>query len=66
MIVPGAGPDDSATIARRLQTALADRAPASVGVACFPTDGADREELQRAADAELYAGKRGRPRGRSS
>jgi HD-GYP domain-containing protein (c-di-GMP phosphodiesterase class II) len=26
----------------------------------FPTDGADREELQRAADAKLYAGKRGR------
>jgi diguanylate cyclase (GGDEF)-like protein len=60
VIVPGAGPDDSATIARRLQTALATRAPTSVGVACFPTDGADRDELQRSADAKLYAGKRGR------
>ena len=47
IVVPGAGPDDSAAIAGRVQKALADRAPSSVGVACFPTDGADREELQR-------------------
>ena len=60
VIAPGAGPDDSTTIARRLQTALATRAPSSVGVACFPTDGADRDELQRSADTKLYAGKRGR------
>jgi HD-GYP domain-containing protein (c-di-GMP phosphodiesterase class II) len=60
VIVPGAGPDDSTAIARRLQTALAARAPTSVGVACFPTDGADRDELQRSADTKLYAGKRGR------
>ena len=60
VIVPGAGPDDSAAIARRLQNALATRAPTSVGVACFPTDGADRDELQRSADTKLYAGKRGR------
>src|SRR5919109_1346981 len=59
--VPGAGPDDSMTVAKRLQEALSDRAPASIGVACFPTDGADREELQRSADIGLYAGKRDRP-----
>jgi diguanylate cyclase (GGDEF)-like protein len=62
IVVPGAGPDDSAVIASRLQKALGDRAPSSVGVACFPTDGADREELQRAADGGLYVGKRGRTR----
>jgi diguanylate cyclase (GGDEF)-like protein len=60
IVVPGAGPDDSSLIAGRVQKALADRAPSSVGVACFPTDGADREELQRAADSGLYVGKRGR------
>jgi diguanylate cyclase (GGDEF)-like protein/putative nucleotidyltransferase with HDIG domain len=60
VIVPGAGPDDSATVAGRIQRALEARAPASVGVAVFPTDGADREELQRSADAKLYVGKRGR------
>jgi HD-GYP domain-containing protein (c-di-GMP phosphodiesterase class II) len=60
VIVPGAGPDDSATVARRIQHALEARAPASTGVAVFPADGADRDELQRSADAQLYAGKRGR------
>ena len=60
VVVPGAGPDDSATVAGRLKKALADRAPASVGVACFPSDGADLDELQRSADAQLYEGKRGR------
>jgi diguanylate cyclase (GGDEF)-like protein len=60
VVVPGAGPDDSSTVAGRLQAALADRAPASFGVACFPTDGADLDELHRSADAQLYAGKRGR------
>jgi diguanylate cyclase (GGDEF)-like protein len=59
--VPGAGPDDSMVVAKRLQKGLSDRAPTSIGVACFPTDGADREELQRSADVQLYAGKRERP-----
>jgi len=59
-LVPGAGPDDCAMIASRLHEAFADRTPASVGLACFPADGADRDELQRSADADLYAGKRGR------
>ena len=60
VVLPGAGPDDSSAVAGRLQKALEDRAPSSVGVACFPSDGADLDELQRSADAELYAGKRGR------
>ena len=60
VIVPGAGPDDSAVVAGRIQRALEARAPASAGVAVFPTDGADRDELQRSADAKLYVGKRGR------
>jgi diguanylate cyclase (GGDEF)-like protein len=60
VIVPGAGPDDCAIVAGRIREALDPRAPASTGVAVFPTDGADRDELQRSADAKLYAGKRGR------
>jgi diguanylate cyclase (GGDEF)-like protein len=60
VLVSGAGPDDTAVIAGRIRQALATRAPASVGVACFPTDGADQDELQRSADLKLYAGKRGR------
>src|SRR6185295_2524200 len=57
IVVPGAGPDDTAVLAGRVQKGPAGRAPSSVGVACFPPDGADREELQRAADARLYVGK---------
>jgi diguanylate cyclase (GGDEF)-like protein len=60
VVVPGAGPDDSAAVAGRIQTALVERAPASFGVACFPTDGADLDELHRSADGQLHAGKRGR------
>ena len=60
VIVPGAGPDDTGAVARRIVRALEPRAPASAGVAVFPADGADGDELQRAADAKLYAGKRGR------
>ena len=60
VIAPGAGPDDATVIGTRLKAALAPGAPASIGVACFPTDGADRDELQRSADLKLYAGKRGR------
>jgi HD-GYP domain-containing protein (c-di-GMP phosphodiesterase class II) len=61
VLAPGAGPDDSAVVAERIKTALEPRAPASAGVAVFPADGTDRDELQRSADAHLYAGKRGRP-----
>jgi diguanylate cyclase (GGDEF)-like protein len=59
VILPGAGPEDSEVVAGRIRQALASQAPASTGVAVFPADGADREELQRSADAKLYAGKRG-------
>ena len=40
--------------------ALAERAPASAGVALFPADGADQEDLHRVADANLYERKHGR------
>ena len=56
VVVPGAGPDDTAAVARRLRDSIADRVPASVGVACFPADGVDREELERFADRDLDVG----------
>jgi diguanylate cyclase (GGDEF)-like protein len=60
VLLPGAGRQDTATVAYRLRKALAERAPASAGLACFPADGADRDELQRHADDELRTGKQGR------
>ena len=46
--------------ATRVAEALSERAPASLGLAIFPDDGADLEELARSADARLYASRRGR------
>jgi diguanylate cyclase (GGDEF)-like protein len=52
---------DAALTARRLRQALAGRIGATTGVACFPADGATREELHQHADADLYSAKRARP-----
>jgi len=64
IVAPGAGRDDSAAIARRLRDALGERAPASAGVACFPADGVDRDELERHAERELDLPGVGNNRGR--
>ena len=53
------GSDPYAAVERVLD-ALDERAPASAGVAIFPADGADQEELHRVADASLYERKHGR------
>jgi diguanylate cyclase (GGDEF)-like protein len=60
VLLPEAGRQDTATVAYRLRKALAEQAPASAGLACFPADGTDRDELQRHADDELRSGKQGR------
>ena len=60
LIVPGAARPEALTLAGRLNSVLAGQAPSSLGIACYPTDGTDSDELQRHADAELYAAKDGR------
>jgi diguanylate cyclase (GGDEF)-like protein len=60
IILPGAAPSDTVRVAERLHQAMSERAPASIGMACFPTDGADQNELMRRADNELYSKKHGR------
>jgi diguanylate cyclase (GGDEF)-like protein len=60
ILLPGAGPLQSREVAQRVRDALAERAPACAGVASFPGSGSDRDTLQRAADADLYAAKHGR------
>jgi diguanylate cyclase (GGDEF)-like protein len=60
ILLPGAGPLESREVAQRVRHALAERAPACAGVASFPSSGSDRDTLQRAADADLYAAKHGR------
>ena len=65
VLLPGASRGNAEEVADRVRYALAERAPASVGVATFPMDGADAEELHRAADIELYERKSSRPGRRS-
>jgi diguanylate cyclase (GGDEF)-like protein len=60
LILPEAGQADALATAARVREALYERAPASMGIAAFPADGANVEELVRRADAALYAQKHGR------
>jgi diguanylate cyclase (GGDEF)-like protein/PAS domain S-box-containing protein len=52
--------DSAGESAERIQRALRERAPASLGVAIFPDDGTDLELLCRRADARLYASREAR------
>jgi diguanylate cyclase (GGDEF)-like protein len=60
-------PAEAVEISARMSEALAARAPCSIGVASFPMDGTELEELMREADGRLYASRHGRPEpGRTS
>jgi HD-GYP domain-containing protein (c-di-GMP phosphodiesterase class II) len=54
ILLPGASRGNAHEVADRVRYALSERAPASIGIASFPIDGADAEELHRVADSELY------------
>jgi diguanylate cyclase (GGDEF)-like protein len=60
VIVPGAGRAEAAEVAARLRDALGERVSVSTGIASFPLDGTEREELHRRADHDLYSAKHGR------
>jgi diguanylate cyclase (GGDEF)-like protein/PAS domain S-box-containing protein len=55
VLLPEIEADQARVIANRISDALAERAPASLGLAVFPNDGADIEELTHRADMRLYA-----------
>jgi diguanylate cyclase (GGDEF)-like protein len=57
ILLPGASRGNAMEVADRVRYALTERAPASIGIAVFPIDGSESEELHRRADAELYAQK---------
>jgi diguanylate cyclase (GGDEF)-like protein len=54
ILLPGASRGNAREVADRLRYALTERAPASIGMATFPMDGSNQDELHRAADTELY------------
>jgi diguanylate cyclase (GGDEF)-like protein len=60
VLLGGAGHTDAELVAERVCESLGSRISCTVGLACFPTDGADREELMQAADAVLIEAKQGR------
>jgi diguanylate cyclase (GGDEF)-like protein len=60
VLLPGASRGNADEVADRVRYALTERAPASIGIAVYPVDGADPEELHRRADTELYTQKGGR------
>jgi diguanylate cyclase (GGDEF)-like protein len=60
VLLPGTSRGNAVEVANRVRRALLERAPASIGIAVFPIDGANPDELHRCADAELYTQKEGR------
>jgi diguanylate cyclase (GGDEF)-like protein len=60
VLVPGAGELATQLVAGRIQEALDEHAPASVGAASHPVDGEDAIALEECADAALYASKAAR------
>ena len=53
-------PTEALETAARIGRELKRKAPCSIGLATFPMDGTELEELMRAADARLYASRHGR------
>jgi diguanylate cyclase (GGDEF)-like protein len=60
VLVPGAGELATELVASRIQDALDEHAPASLGTASHPVHGADAIALEERADAALYASKAAR------
>ena len=60
VLLPEAGPGELRAAAERLEQRLGAVAAASIGLAALPVDGLTADELQRAADADLYRTKQRR------
>jgi diguanylate cyclase (GGDEF)-like protein/putative nucleotidyltransferase with HDIG domain len=61
ILAPGLTPTGAAELGERIRDVLASRIAVTTGVAIFPTDGLDPDELQRRADSHLYEQKHGLP-----
>jgi diguanylate cyclase (GGDEF)-like protein/putative nucleotidyltransferase with HDIG domain len=59
ILLPGAGHNAGLKVAARVHEALEPHVTASVGIASFPTDGVELDELLAHADTRLYAAKHG-------
>ncbi len=59
VLAPGLSRDGAAKLGERIRGRLSKRIAVTTGIACFPVDGLDPDELQRRADAHLYEQKHG-------
>jgi diguanylate cyclase (GGDEF)-like protein/putative nucleotidyltransferase with HDIG domain len=60
LLLAGTGEPEARAVLQRLRGRLRERAPLSAGIACFPLDGTDLDELLRQADRRLYDSRDGR------
>jgi diguanylate cyclase (GGDEF)-like protein/putative nucleotidyltransferase with HDIG domain len=59
LLAPGLAEPAAAELGERIRSVLSERIAVTTGIACFPGDGSDPDELQRRADAQLYEQKHG-------
>jgi diguanylate cyclase (GGDEF)-like protein/putative nucleotidyltransferase with HDIG domain len=59
ILAPGASYENAEEIAQRARERLCDRIGVTSGIACFPTDAMERDELYQRADTRLYQAKHG-------
>ena len=59
LLAPGLAEPAAAALGDRIKGVLSERIAVTTGIACFPVDGSDPDELQRRADAHLYEQKHG-------
>lgn len=65
ILLPGAGDIEAARLGEVIADSLRPVIGVSVGVAVYPTDGLDTDELFRSADVEMYSNKQRTPGTRS-
>jgi putative nucleotidyltransferase with HDIG domain len=59
VLAPGLSHTGAAELGERIKAVLSKRTAVTTGIACFPVDGVDPDELQRRADSHLYEQKHG-------
>jgi diguanylate cyclase (GGDEF)-like protein/putative nucleotidyltransferase with HDIG domain len=59
VLAPGLAQAGAIELGERIRSVLSERIAVTTGVACFPVDGTDPDELQRRADSHLYEQKHG-------
>jgi diguanylate cyclase (GGDEF)-like protein len=59
VLAPGLARKGAEELGERIRAVLSKRTAVTTGVACFPIDGVDPDELQRHADSHLYERKNG-------